>query len=492
MNKQNLEEEQPKTEPSKTSLLKKRSFRYGSMATVFTVVFIAAVVLVNVVLTAIGGRVNLGIDLTSNQTYSLTGETKNYLKTLNQDVTITVLATEKLYLQSSDYTATALKIMQQFPRASSRVSIKFVDLESNPTYASKYSGESLATGDIIVSAGSRYKVISSNSLFTTSTDSSTGSTSVTGYQVESQIDSALQYVGTSNLPKVVFTSGHNEADSTGLQTLMKNNNYTISTQNLSTYEIPAGISTLAIVYPQTDFTPAEINKIDAFLTNGKKYGKNLLVFFDPRQTTLPNLENYVKEWGIEVGKGAIYDTSGYSTFEPLASSLDSTVITHTTTAVHTDLIDSRPLTLLFDSKDIRTTTSLVSTASTARWWNPSSIKDTFKSSASDKYGPFTVLALGTKQGDNVSSNVLVSGSTDMANSTLLQRTDLNNDKVMIDSINYISGIKSTFNITSKDTTAAALNLTTPQTNAFVVIFVVALPLAMLVTGLVIWLRRRHL
>lgn len=483
-------EEDLQEKQKKTVFFKRKNFKYGSTSTIFTIIFIAAVILLNVVLTAVNDKVTLGVDLTNTKTYNLSTATTKYLKTIKTNTTIYILADKKV-LMASTYYAKTLKIIEKFEQTNSNITIKYINLDNNPTFASQYSGESLAIGDVIVTGGSRYKHIASSDLFEQSTDTS-GNTTISGYKAESAIDSALEYVSTSNLPKMLFTKGHNEADSTGFQSLLKSNNYDVTTENISTASISSDISALAIVYPTKDFTAAEINKIDTFLTNNKKYGRNLIVLFDPRQSTLPNLENYVKEWGIQVEKGAIYDTTGYSTFEPLAGTLDTAIITGTSTSVNTDLVDSRPLTLLFSSKDIRTTTSIVSTSSTSKLWNPTSFKNTFKASSSDKKGPFTVIALGTKTGTGATSNVMVSGSTDMVNSTYLNRSDLNNNDVMMDTINHIAGIKSPLTITSKYSNTSTLNLTTPQIQIFAAIFVFIIPLGVLIAGLVIWLRRRHL
>ena len=286
-------------EPKKTSLFARRSFRYGSMATVFTVVFIAIVVLLNVLVSFLSDKYPLSIALTSNQRYKLSAKSIQYVKTIKDKVSITVLADESAYLSSSEY-APCAKIMEQYPKYNSNISISFVNLTKNPTFQSNYAKETLETGDIIVASGSKYKHIAINDLLQSSTDQSTGQNQVTGDQTEQQLDSALQYLTTTNLPTVMFTTGHSEPSSTdssnteaaGLQALLTKNNYKIETKDIATDGIDKDASAVVIVDPKADFSAAEIKALDEYLNNGGKMGKNLYVFYDPQQGSLPNLEAY--------------------------------------------------------------------------------------------------------------------------------------------------------------------------------------------------------
>lgn len=480
----------------KTSAISSRSLKYGSLATVITVVFVVIVVLLNLVLSTLNSRFSLGIDLTNDKTYALTDTTTKYISSLKNDVTVYVLATQQQMLSTTDYAET-LKIIQQYPLHTSHVKVEYVDLDANPTFKSKYPDESLNAGDVIVTDGNKYKHITASGYLQQSTDQTTGQAVTVGYSIENNLDSAIAYLSATNLQKVVMTTGHNEGDTTGLGTLLKNNNYSVISQNISNTEIPSDASAIAIFDPKSDLSSEEISKIDTFLNNNGNYGKNLMVFFDPTQPSLPNLEGFVKEWGIQVEKGAIYDeTNSYSTFQPLAGSIESSVIKNTTTSVNSDLANSRALTLVFNTKDIRSTKSVVATANTAKLWNPTgdiASADFSKDNHSgDKSGPFTVLALGTKTGSNGTSNVLVSGSADIVNSTLLKRSDLNNDKLIIGSVNTITGYKSPITVDSKEKTSDALNFTTTQAYIFGIVFILAIPLAMLAMALITYLRRRHL
>lgn len=495
--KKNTDDETEK----KVSLFARRGFRYGSMATVFTVVFIAIVVLFNVLVSFLSNKYPMSVDLTANHSYKLSSDTLKFIKKVHQKITITVLADENAY-QGSSY-ASCLKLMQKYPQYNSDISVNFVNLTKNPSFESQYPKESLADYDIIVSSGSKYKHIASTDLLQTTTDETTGEETVTGDQTEQKIDSAIEYVTSENLPVVMFTSGHSEVDSTGVQNLLTQNNYNVETKNIATDGIDSKAVALVIVEPKADFSADEIKKIDAFLTNGGQMGKSLYVFFDPQQSTLPNIEDYTKEWGLQVEKGVIYDqTNAFagSLFQPIEGSTDSGTVGSLASDMHADLAVARPITLLYQSKDVRTTTAVVSTMDTARLWNPPVVSSqsvqTFQPSSSDKKGPFTVIAKSVKSGtynnNSVTSNVVVSGSTEFLDQTLLAQSNLTNADIVLNTFNNLGGIKSDINIVAKDKTAKTLNMTQAQVKFLEILFLAVLPIAVLLCGFAVWFRRRHL
>ena len=72
----------------KQKFSKSRSFRYGGIATAITAGFIVVVVLLNVLATTLYERFPLGVDLTSDQKFTLSEEAVNYLADVDEDVVI--------------------------------------------------------------------------------------------------------------------------------------------------------------------------------------------------------------------------------------------------------------------------------------------------------------------------------------------------------------------------------------------------------------------
>jgi ABC-2 type transport system permease protein len=391
--------------------------------------------------------------------YPLNSQTTEYLKGLKQKISIDVLATREDYMSAANEASVIIKILEQYPQYNHNILINYIDLTKNPGYSANFPNitDTLNQGDLMVKCGNRDKYISVNDLVETQTDSTTGGQTITGYDVEQELDTALFYVTVTQLPIITLTTGHGEVDSTALQTSLKKNNYQFETKTLSSDGIDQDASVLMIVDPQTDFTSDDINKVDTFLNNGGKAGKSLVVFFDLQQSPLPNLENYVKEWGISVDKGAVYDTTNsinINQFEVLNGSTDTNTLSNLPINENAVIAVTRPLTLLFSTSSTYATSAIVSTMNTSNLWNPpvvnSDAANSFQPSSSDKKGPFVVLAKSsntvTYNNKSVSSNVLVSGSTATFNSDLLTESSLTNADILLDSVNNMVGVKMPFNI----------------------------------------------
>lgn len=483
------------------AFMKKRSFRYGSAATAFTVIFIVAVILVNVLVTSLSSRFPLSVDMTANHRNQLSAQSVNYIKKISQDINIDILADESTYANAQNYNS-CLLIMQQYAQHNSHIHINFVNLDKEPTYAAKYPKETLNAADIIVSSGGIYKHIASSDLLTTSTDSTTGSSTVTGNQTEQQIDTAIAYVTAKTLPTVLVTSGHNEADSSALTGLLQKNNYQIETKNLATDGLDENAKMIVVNAPTADFSADDITKLDTFLNNGGKYGKTVFLTFDPQQASMPNLESFAKKWGISVGAGVVYDTTNRyqdSPFNVLEGQTNSTYVGTLQSGLHAYLSVCRPLSLLFDSQNGITTTSIMATESTSKLWNPGTVNSStaasFQPSNSDKAGPFDVFDIATKTPTGVSgagkSNVLVLGSTSFFDSQVLAQPSLTNSTILLNTVGNVIGFNPGITVEAKDLTTQSLTITAGQAIAIIVIFAFLIPIAVLIAGLVNWIRRRH-
>ncbi|HCB99688.1 MAG TPA: hypothetical protein DEP42_00455, partial [Ruminococcaceae bacterium] len=416
-NKKNDNLDQSKRSAKVSAFFAKRSVRYGGAATLLTVIIIVAVILINVLVSSLSTRFTLSADMTTNKRSALSSESIKFVKNVGKQIDIDVLAEESTYASTSNYNS-CLLILRQYAQNNTKIHLNFIDMDKNATFASKYPNETLSQGDIIVKSGDTYKHIASSDLLQTTSDG-TGNSVVTGNNTEQVIDSAISYVTSKDFPTIIVSSGHNEADSTNLQTLLTKNNYQFETTDLSTANADQNAKMIVIDAPTADFTAAEITKLDDYLYNIGNYGKSVFLLFDPQQSSLPNLEGFAKKWGIGLSTGVIYDTTnawqnttnGY--FDVLEGNMNSTYTGKIQSGLHADLSVSRPLTLLFTNQDGIATDSVISTNSTAKLWNPGSLSSqtAFTPSSTDQSGPFNVMAVATKSATvnnkAVNSNVLV-------------------------------------------------------------------------------------
>ena len=96
------------------NIFKMRRFKHGSLATIITVAFIVAVILINVIASLLLERFPLTIDLTSDQRFNLTQDSVDFVSTITDDVTLTVLAEESEFESSGIYYKQIYEILKSY------------------------------------------------------------------------------------------------------------------------------------------------------------------------------------------------------------------------------------------------------------------------------------------------------------------------------------------------------------------------------------------
>ena len=107
--------------------------------------------------------------------------------------------------------------------------------------------------------------------------------------------------------------------------------------------------------------------------------------------------------------------------------------------------------------------------------------------------PIAVAAEGVKKSGDSESRLIVFGSDRMFASTFMKLNSVNNAEFIMSIFNTLSEKEDeSVTITGKSLANAELGVTDLNTsNAMVIIFEVALPVLILITGIVVWLRRRN-
>ena len=94
--------------------IKSRKFKYGTLATIFTIIFIVAVILVNVLLGYMTKRFVWEFDMTKESLFEISEDTKEVIDDLSRNVTITVLADETSYRDSTELLSNIYEILQRY------------------------------------------------------------------------------------------------------------------------------------------------------------------------------------------------------------------------------------------------------------------------------------------------------------------------------------------------------------------------------------------
>lgn len=107
---------------------KNKKLKYGGLSILFTVIFIVAVVLVNVIITLLGDRFMPAADLTDSGLYSIEQSTVDYIKTITDEVTITVTSEESAFTGGSSYYYQTNEILKKIAAANSNITLQYIDV----------------------------------------------------------------------------------------------------------------------------------------------------------------------------------------------------------------------------------------------------------------------------------------------------------------------------------------------------------------------------
>lgn len=503
----------PNLSAVKTALHKDK-FKHGSLSVVFTAVFIAVIILINIVTTALVNRFpSMNIDLTLEGLNTLSEEALEVAKGVENDTTIYIIGSEDAIRNNQVYASYGLKYSQvanlaeRMAEANGKIKVQFVDPDRSPQFISQYSEEALASGKVMIQTEKRHKVLSVTDMFSIQQDSNTGS--VTYYSmVDGALANALYLVNLDTVPVVAMATGHGEMLSeeqgtiAALSGLLEDNNFLVTTFDIRSDEIPADASVIFIGTPTADYTEAEIDKIEAFITDEAMASSRTLYFTGyPTQNwdSMPNLRNFLSEWGLEPQSGVLQesDSGNYiSTGGGQAVNIYANVSTTVFQETYEKLImpASVPVELGFKANNEIVTYSLVETADTAY---VTGIEE--EASEDPETGVYTIMALAQRYMNNngsIQANVVFDGCSSNYLASFLSNTTFGNKAFVTDLFKTITNVNDErVGLTVKQTQTNVLDISASAGVILIVglfLFVIVVPIAVLAAGLVIFLRRRHL
>jgi ABC-2 type transport system permease protein len=456
--------------------------------------------LINLVVIQLGQRYDLTADLTANTAYKVGDETKKLLQNLEKDVDIYVLATQDAFGGSS-YFLQAQHMIEAYPQLSSRVSLSYVDYVFDPTFASRFPDLTLSQGNVLVVSSARVKQLQLSDLFNY-TYADGVNLRIESSRAEEAVTSAILNVIREEKARVANLTGNGMADMPVFIRLLTDNNYEVSQVNLTMDALDDTYNLALLLGPRIDLSEDALRKLDAFLYNDGAYGKTLLYTADVAQESLPNLETFLKEWGIIVGGGAVFETTAERTYQyqpyyPVAEYVDQTF--------RDQLIDpsspvlmplSRPLELVYETRGTNFNEVLLQFTETSGVRPPEAV-DSFTIDQAKQWGPLPALVLaskriyGTTGMTQFRSNLVLSASTAMLDTFSIQNTSLSNSEYLLNLFNTLCERTDVVNIQPKSLAGNTLAITTAQVSRLGVLLAGVLPLSILATGIVIWFVRRY-
>jgi len=449
-----------------------RQARYGATAGLYTIVVIAALVLVN----WLGNRYNKTYDTTSNKRFTLSQETQKLVKGLKQDATIT-------YIDTSDNFNQARGILDRYRNLSSKIHVQYIDFKKQPVLAHSYGLR--FPGTAYVEIGPRREEAKA--------------------LTEEGITGAF-LKDLKGVRKVCFVSGSQEhalddTESTGLsqfKTLLERDNYQAqSTTLIDKTAVPADCNVLVIAGPQADYTQNEVTAVKNYVEGGGR----VLFLLDPpldfghehiAQNT--GLTDLLASWGVTEDKDLVLEENpmgqlfGFGPEIPLVSSYESQPIVNDLKNSFTGFPVARSIEVKNAGKS--TVDKLFSTSNRAIATTNLTTNEVNPADPSNKKGPFVLGAAGsydTGKPSNPGRFVVVGSSGFLTNGMIGFQS---NRDLALNTVNWLSSDEDLISIRPKEPEDRRLNVSQRQMNIFFYFVLIAIPLLIIVGGVAVFLKRR--
>lgn len=518
------------------SLLKKKNFRFGSLAVVLSAVVIAVIVVINVIISSLATKYGWYFDMTSENLYEVSDESKELLSkvdgTQNQ-VTIYFL-TEKDRLSqgvtSADYygetgywgMAPIHELAKQLADVYAFISVDYINLNSDPDrlraiVGADYDESSFSQTSVIIDnyteytdasgavydSAHTYRIYTRESFYTYDYTTTMVAAFLGDYRFCSAICSIT--MDPDKTPIAYFLSGHGEeigsydrtaedqtsidyGDAQSLWQIFRDSGYEIRKIDLRYEDFDPDRDSVAVIYaPVSDYISQtnseqfdEIAKLTAYL---EKSNHSLMVFLDPKEGTLANLEGFLEQTaGVTFVQKKLKDNGQNSVsvdgYSLVGQPVEGSTIIADLAKVYTEgektiFQTARPL-VLSEGK-----------GAVSLYQVPSSIQNDGYTGA----GVDSLLALTTT---SAGGQILTCGTSKLVDGIYMDSDVYANHNLMLrilDGMNDSDRVS--FGIPMKVIRNEGLDLTTRQATVLSVVITLGLPLVFAVAGTIVYVRRRH-
>ena len=444
------------------------------------------------------------IDCTKSQDYTLTEESKERVKNIEQDVNIYFIGFEE---ENQDY-----KLAKQYNKANSKINVEIVDITKNQELAKKYNVTSDSV-KVIIESGKNSRTLDEYDLYTYNENYNKVDIA------EQKITSAILNVTAEKIPKAYFLTGYTDFDlSTNLASFaqyLENEVLTYENLNiLNKQKVPDDCDTLIIMTPKKDFDDLTANALIKYI----KKGGNILWFNGvyEEEKDFKNVNKVLAQYGVnKFEKGLIYETDtskifGYDTcFAPdikessilkdVKQSAGTILFAATKININTDNLEKlnvEETDLLLASEKSYFTKDLTGT---------SNGKDDIKGSF--VVGTELVKTVSeakeatddTESEDAITSTLIIYGNDYFISDYPIQIGKyqqtvfslLNNADVALNSLAYLTNNDQEITIRKSYSDSQTSFTPTEQEKTTIMVIIFAVPIVIIIAGVVVWVVRKR-
>ncbi|MEK9629226.1 MAG: Gldg family protein [Nitrospinota bacterium] len=457
-----------------------RTAQHGTNAIVLTAVFLGILIFVNLLI----HRHKHRFDFTEGNLFTLAPQTKKFVSNLPREVKLTAF----FQVETAEKIAFS-NLISGYQEETEKIDVTYVDPDKNPAVTKQYGVTTYGT--IVLESGSKETKIQN--------------------ATEENLTNALLKVTRDEQKTIYFLEGHGESqiDSTeneGYQTARKNleqDGFKVkSLLLLQTGEIPEDASALVIAGPKKPIQIEEQKALQAYLDKGGA----VMLLADPKAKH--GMENFLKNWGIELGGDIVIDPLSKLFGGDFAAPVVNQYTVHEITS---DFALATIFPIIQSVKTIPSskyeTVELLKTS--ANSWGESDFESgTVKfDEATDLKGPVPVAVVTTKllekgkaeketgephehKKNQPKASLVVIGDSDFANNRYTSFSG--NGDFFLNAVSWLAEEENLISIRPKEKKNTPIHLTKSWGSAIFVLGLLVFPGIVAGTGIRIWWRRRGL
>jgi ABC-type uncharacterized transport system involved in gliding motility auxiliary subunit len=466
----------------------RKSLIYSGNTLLVVVIVLAILALANYFLS----KHNYRVDFTAAKIHSLSDQSVTVLKNLRSDIAV------KCFFREGNYGRAAMEnLLKIYAYHSPRIKVEFIDPDKNPGLVKRY--DVTQDGTTILEAGGKESRITSTS--------------------EEDITNALIKVTRAQKKVIYFLEGHGEETiaETGdngystVKTELEKLGYEVKKQSLALADsFPKDCALFVIPGPQKDLLPNEIETIKKYLQGGGR----LLAMLDP-ETAIAGTTALLAQYGFKLDNDIVVDTVsrllGGDYFMPVVSEYEDHAITRKF-GYATFYPFARSVETSETKPEGETLTALAKTSPNSWAERELQEKEVKFNKDKDRQGPITLAAVASlkvkaeepppaqaKPGEKTpeekktpekEARIAVIGDSDFIKNRYYNLSG--NGNFFLNIANWLTEESDLISIQPKTQTPRTIQLTPSQGRFLFFASLIILPLAVLVAGVYVWLRRRSL
>jgi ABC-type uncharacterized transport system involved in gliding motility auxiliary subunit len=467
---------------------KRKSFLYSSNLFLVIVLVLAILVLANYIFS----RYHQRFDFTEAKLHSLSDTSVTVLKALKNDINARCF-----FLEGTPTRSKMESLLKIYTYHTKKLKYEFIDPDKNPNLVKRY--EISQDGTTIFESGDKENRITSTN--------------------EEDITNAIIKVTREKKKVIYFLEGHgegsveesDESSYSQAKDELGKLGYEVKKQTLALKDnFPGDCSLLVIPGPQKDLLPNELETIQNYIKEGGR------VFFMVEPESSPGLVPFLKGYGFKLEDDLIVDTVsrlvGGDYFMPMVSEYLSHEITrkfrYATFFPFARSVDVE------DTKPEGATVQVIAKTSPNSWSERQlSQKQVSFDKDKDKAGPVSLAAVATikpkKEEPEPSgeaeetaeekkspaepekeARLAVFGDAGFATNRYFYFSA--NGNFFLNTVNWLTEEADLISIQPKTSSPRTIQLTPSQSKMIFFVAIIFLPLAVLITGISVWVRRRAL